>query len=104
MEFIRILIHLSYNSAFSKSLDAEKPVAIEAIQLTDDNHSEIIQWLSSYNVESYTLKSTDPSGLYIKTLEGVMKANIGDYIIKGVKDEFYPCREDIFKMTYDEYN
>ena len=83
---------------------SKKPVAIEAIQLIDDNHSEIIQWLSSYNVESYTLKSTDPSGLYIETLEGVMKASIGDYIIKGVKDEFYPCREDIFKMTYDEYN
>ena len=83
---------------------SKKPVTIEAIQLTDDNHSEIIQWLSSYNVESYTLKSTDPSELYIETLEGVMKANIGDYIIKGVKDEFYPCREDIFKMTYDEYN
>ena len=82
----------------------KKPVTIEAVQLTDDNHSEIIQWLSSYNVESYTLKSTDPSELYIETLEGVMKANIGDYIIKGVKDEFYPCREDIFKMTYDEHN
>ena len=83
---------------------SKKPVTIDAIQLTDDNHSEIIQWLSSYNVESYTLKSTDPSELYIETLEGVMKANIGDYIIKGVKDEFYPCREDIFKMTYDEHN
>ena len=82
----------------------KKPVIIEAVQLTDSNHSEIIQWLSSYNVESYTLRSPDPSGLYIKTLEGVMKANIGDYIIKGVKDEFYPCREDIFKMTYDEHN
>ena len=82
----------------------KKPVTIEAIQLTDSNHSEIIQWLSFYNVESYTLKSVDFPGLYIKTLEGVMKANIGDYIIKGVKDEFYPCREDIFKMTYDEYN
>ena len=63
-----------------------------------------MQWLSSYNVESYTLKSTDPSGLYIKTLEGVMKANIGDYIIKGVKNEFYLCCEDIFRMTYDEHN
>ncbi len=83
---------------------SKKPVAIEAIQLTDDNHSEIIQWLSSYNVESYTLKSTDSSEFYVKTLEGDMKANVGDYIIKGVKDEFYPCREDIFKMTYDEYN
>ena len=82
----------------------KKPVTIEAIQLTDDNHSEIIQWLSSYNVEANTLKSTDPSGLYIKTLEGVIIASTGDYIIKGVKDEFYPCREDIFKMTYDEHN
>ena len=82
----------------------KKPVSIEAIQLTDSNHSEIMQWLSSYNVESYTEKCIDFSGLYIKTLEGDMKANIGDYIIKGVKNEFYPCREDIFKMTYDEYN
>ena len=82
----------------------KKPVTIEAVQLTDSNHLEIIQWLSSYNVESYTLESIDFPILYIKTLEGVMKANVGDYIIKGVKDEFYPCREDIFKMTYDEYN
>lgn len=80
---------------------SKKPVAIEAIQLTNKNHSEIIEWLSSYNVESYTLNSSE---FYVKTLEGDMKANIGDYIIKGVKDEFYPCREDIFKMTYDEYN
>lgn len=79
----------------------KKPVAIEAIQLTNKNHSEIIEWLSSYNVESYTLNSSE---FYVKTLEGDMKANVGDYIIKGVKNEFYPCREDIFKMTYDEYN
>ena len=76
----------------------KKPVTIEAVQLTDKNHSEIIQWLFSYDVGSYTLNSSE---LYIKTLEGYMKANIGDYIIKGVKNEFYPCREDIFKMTYE---
>ena len=80
---------------------SKKPVTIEAIQLTDDNHSEIIQWLSSYDVESYTLNSSE---FYVKTLEGDMKANVGDYIIKGIKNEFYPCREDIFKMTYDEHN
>ena len=84
----------------------KKPVTIEAVQLTDRNHLEIIQWLSSYNVESYTLELTDfpilyTKTLYIKTLEGVMKANVGDYIIKGVKNEFYPCREDIFRMTYE---
>ena len=79
----------------------KKPITIEAIQLTDSNHSEIIQWLSSYNVESYTLKSIDFPGLYIKTLEGVMEANVGDYIIKGVKNEFYPCKPEIFEMTYE---
>ena len=76
----------------------KKPVTIEAVQLTDSNHSEIIQWLSSYDVESYTLNSSE---LYIKTLEGVMKANVGDYIIKGVKNEFYPCKPEIFEMTYE---
>lgn len=38
----------------------------------------------------------------IETLEGVMKAQKGDYIIKGVKGELYPCKPDIFKMTYEE--
>ena len=79
----------------------KKPITIEAIQLTDSNHSEIIQWLSSYNVESYTLESIDFPSLYIKTLEDVMKANVGDYIIKGVKNEFYPCKPEIFEMTYE---
>lgn len=41
-------------------------------------------------------------GLVIKTLEGEHIANIGDYIIKGVKGEFYPCKPDIFAVTYDE--
>lgn len=38
----------------------------------------------------------------IETLEGVMTADIGDYIIKGVKGECYPCKPDIFHMTYEE--
>jgi len=42
------------------------------------------------------------NGLSITTLEGVMKANYGDYIIKGVKGEFYPVRKDIFEQTYEE--
>jgi hypothetical protein len=40
--------------------------------------------------------------LYIQTLEGVMKANKGDYIIQGVKGEYYPCKPDVFKETYEE--
>lgn len=38
----------------------------------------------------------------IPTLEGIMQASIGDYIIKGVQGEYYPCKPDIFKITYDE--
>ena len=41
-------------------------------------------------------------GLIIKTLEGEHLASIGDYIIKGVKGEFYPCKPDIFEQTYEE--
>ena len=40
-------------------------------------------------------------GRQIKTLEGVMTANIGDFIIKGVNGEFYPCKPDIFEKTYE---
>ena len=40
--------------------------------------------------------------IYIETLEGTMKANVGDWIIKGVKGEIYPCKSDVFEMTYEE--
>jgi hypothetical protein len=43
----------------------------------------------------------DDDCLMIKTLEGVMKANVGDYIIQGVNGEIYPCKPDIFKKTYE---
>jgi hypothetical protein len=42
-----------------------------------------------------------PDGLYIDTLEGTMKASVGDWIIKGVKGELYPCKPDIFAATYE---
>lgn len=44
----------------------------------------------------------DKGGFYIPTLEGNMKANIGDYIIKGINGEFYPCKPDIFTKTYEK--
>ena len=47
------------------------------------------------------LKKTNPVGLFIKTLEGNMLASVGDYVIKGVSGEFYPCKPDIFAATYD---
>lgn len=71
----------------------KKPVTIEAIQWKGDNQKEI----SDFCKDAYM---TDCS-LYIKTLEGTHKARVGDYIIKGVHGEFYPCKPDIFMETYD---
>ena len=78
----------------------KKPVVIEAVQWTGDNRREIFEFctLSYFNTDFETQKLK----LMIQTLEGVMEASIGDYIIKGIKGEFYPCKEEIFKLTYDE--
>lgn len=73
----------------------KKPVIIEAIQWTGKNLSEI-DYFMGITVE---IKVTT---LVIHTLEGDMEASIGDYIIKGVNGEFYPCKPDIFAKTYEE--
>ena len=73
----------------------KKPIVIEAIQWTGENYAEI----SSFCSLCFLIKETD---LKVNTLEGVMNASIGDYIIKGVQGEFYPCKPEIFEMTYDE--
>jgi len=78
----------------------KKPVAIEAVQLTRENALEVLAWINSEATDRLT--QTFDNGLSIATLEGVMKANYGDYIIKGVKGEFYPVRKDIFEQTYEE--
>lgn len=82
----------------------KKPVVIEAWELTRDNH----QWLANeiatagYNVRHWSRPPMRAvSGLVIETLEGNMEAAYGDWIIKGVKGEFYPCKPDIFAATYD---
>lgn len=74
----------------------KKPVVIEAIQWNGDNTEEILRFCDS----SCTYE-TNPAVLSIKTLEGVMTASRGDYIIKGVNGEFYPCKPDIFAATYE---
>ena len=73
----------------------KKPVTIGAIQWLGTNLSEIDDFVG----ESIANKGTT---LVIHTLEGDMEASIGDYIIKGVKGEFYPCKPDIFAKTYEE--
>ena len=80
----------------------KKPITIEAIQFTGINTSEMEAFCGD-NVELF-YKKDEPncSEAKIMTLEGVMTASVGDYIIKGVNGEFYPCKEDIFHKTYEE--
>ena len=73
----------------------KKPVEIEAIQFTKHNKDKLIEFLG-------LSKEDNLEELIISTLEGDLKASYGDYIIKGVKGEFYPCKPDIFKETYEE--
>lgn len=79
----------------------KKPVVIEAdiFTGTPENAEQIIQW-------SNKAVSMPEDGildkLVIKTLEGEMIASVGDYIIRGVNGEFYPCKPDIFSKTYEE--
>ena len=72
----------------------KKPVVIEAVQWLGNNLSEIQAF---YKPDSILVGDE----IHINTLEGTMAARIGDYIIKGIKGEFYPCKPDIFEATYD---
>ncbi len=78
----------------------KKPVVVEAIQWTGENFEELADFVG----ESARRAKYDESDISIKiyTLEGTMTASPGDYIIKGIKGEFYPCKPDIFNATYEK--
>lgn len=79
------------------------PVVIEAIQFDGTGASlKAIREFIGQNYYGWSCLRSQFDDLLIKTLEGVMTANIGDYIIKGVNGEFYPCKPDIFEKTYEE--
>ena len=81
----------------------KKPVVIEAIQLTDESIVEIINWTTDYiNIEIDTDENDNIIGMIIPTLEGAMKASMNDYIIKGINNEFYPIKSEIFFKTYEK--
>ena len=76
----------------------KKPVEVEVMEYTDETKDQV------YNFVRCTTSPDWEDGepvLKIQTLEGVMTARLGDYIIKGVNGEFYPCKPDIFEKTYD---
>lgn len=80
----------------------KKPVVIEAVQFVDTE--ELILKLSELGLDPVRIDYADLDNpiLKIETLEGVMVATEGDYIIKGVQGEFYPCKPAIFSETYEE--
>lgn len=82
----------------------KKPVVIEAMQFTDmDSYLAIIQWMKDCG-DTHALANEvryETPIMLVHTLEGTMAANPGDYIICGVKNEFYPCQADIFLATYE---
>lgn len=79
----------------------KKPVEIEAVQWNGNNFEEVCELQGVGDGNRSLSYGTGDDFLEISTLEGVMKANIGDWVIKGVSGELYPCKPDIFEKTYD---
>jgi len=78
----------------------KRPVVIEAIQFNGLNWRECLQFMSD-EILIFTQDMSTRNHIEIETLEGVMKASVDDYIIKGINGEFYPCKPDIFNKTYE---
>jgi len=88
----------------------KKPVVIDAVRYDSSNFDEICDFMGTTPIPKHNPdfgidengNTNEPYlGVYIKTLEGKMLATIGDWIIKGVNGEFYPCKPDIFEKTYE---
>lgn len=88
----------------------KKPCIVEALQWTGENHRPMFdfleakpnEYMTSSGKNFYIDHSKVIGGLIIKTLEGEHIASKGDWIIKGIKGEFYPVKNDIFKLSYEE--
>lgn len=77
----------------------KKPVVIEAVQFTGHNQFAVVAFCGGVSGRASIHPRDD--AMLIATLEGDMRADVGDWIIKGVKGEFYPCKPDIFAATYE---
>lgn len=75
----------------------KKPVVIDAVQYTGDNFKEICDFVG----KTLNRPDSEQNHIIIETLEGDHIASVGDFIIKGVHGEFYPCKPDIFEKTYE---
>lgn len=74
----------------------KKPIELEGQQLTEENFSAVAEWCNAF-----TSIIDGEMGLSILTLDGSMKAYVGDWIIKGENGQFYVCKNSVFEKTYD---
>ena len=90
----------------------KKPVEIDAIKLSADSIFQVTEFINGKKPstmsdmaqdkwQDYIRLTRERGYVIIETLEGNMHASFGDYIIKGVQGEFYPCKPDIFELTYE---
>lgn len=79
----------------------KKPVVIEFVRYDGKNDHEVKAFVGRYLNLRQDHYASEVIELHIKTLEGWMRVSVGDYVIKGVNGEFYPCKPDIFEKTYD---
>ncbi len=77
----------------------KRPIMVEAVQWTDDNIDEIFDFCTAAYLDADNPRNEVE--LHIRTREGSLVANDGDYIIKGIQGEYYPCKPDIFEQTYE---
>lgn len=85
----------------------KKPVIVEYVQWTGNNVNEIISFCGPTAHDIYQINLANMPveySLIIKTLEGNKRVYPGDYIIKGICGDFYPCKPDIFKQIYEMMN
>lgn len=84
----------------------KKPVVIEAVQWAPDRIGSSPRWyldaLQTGQIWFHGTTVDDDQHLIVRTLEGDMRANPGDYIIKGIQGELYPCKPNIFHATYEK--
>lgn len=78
----------------------KKPVHVQAMKFTGANSNDVARFVGE---EDDGIPYSETCDYFeIETLEGTMKADVGDYVIQGIAGEFYPCKPDIFKATYEE--
>lgn len=87
-----------------KGVYRKKPVEIDVFHFNMESLKELEELREFLKDADVDINYLNEGKIYIETLEGTMCANEGDYIIKGVKGEFYPCKPDIFELTYEKVN